>query len=125
MAKATVNGVEYELRFDLDAMEQVEDAFGSLKEMFTLLREGRQQVRTVRTMFVILANSASDYVGDGRKVDEKALKHLPLEKLKELGDAIRAALEEGMHAETVDGNEADDNVHDGYLAEIEAEEKKA
>jgi hypothetical protein len=125
MAKATVNGVEYELRFDLDAMEQVEDTFGSLKEMFTLLREGRQQVRTVRTMFVILANSASDYVGDGRKVDEKALKHLPLEKLKELGDAIRAALEEGMHAETVDGNEADDNVHDGYLAEIEAEEKKA
>jgi hypothetical protein len=125
MAKATVNGVEYELRFDLDAMEQVEDTFGSLKEMFTLLREGRQQVRTVRTMFVILANSASDYAGDGRKVDEKALKHLPLEKLKELGDAIRAALEEGMHAETVDGNEADDNVHDGYLAEIEAEEKKA
>lgn len=125
MAKATVNGVEYELRFDLDAMEQVEDTFGSLKEMFTLLREGRQQVRTVRTMFVILANSASDYAGDGRKVDEKALKHLPLEKLKELGDAIRAALEEGMHAETADGNEADDNVHDGYLAEIEAEEKKA
>ena len=125
MAKATVNGVEYELRFDLDAMEQVEDTFGSLKEMFTLLREGRQQVRTVRTMFAILANSASDYAGDGRKVDEKALKHLPLEKLKELGDAIRAALEEGMHAETVDGNEADDNVHDGYLAEIEAEEKKA
>ena len=125
MAKATVNGVEYELRFDLDAMEQVEDTFGSLKEMFTLLREGRQQVRTVRTMFLILANSASDYAGDGRKVDEKALKHLPLEKLKELGDAIRAALEEGMHAETVDGNEADDNVHDGYLAEIEAEEKKA
>ena len=125
MAKATINGVEYELRFDLDAMEQVEDTFGSLKEMFTLLREGRQQVRTVRTMFVILANSASDYAGDGRKVDEKALKHLPLEKLKELGDAIRAALEEGMHAETVDGNEADDNVHDGYLAEIEAEEKKA
>lgn len=125
MAKATVNGVEYELRFDLDAMEQVEDTFGSLKEMFTLLREGRQQVRTVRTMFVILANSASDYAGDGRKVDERALKHLPLEKLKELGDAIRAALEEGMHAETVDGNEADDNVHDGYLAEIEAEEKKA
>ena len=125
MAKATVNGVEYELRFDLDAMEQVEDTFGSLKEMFTLLREGRQQVRTVRTMFVILTNSASDYAGDGRKVDEKALKHLPLEKLKELGDAIRAALEEGMHAETVDGNEADDNVHDGYLAEIEAEEKKA
>ena len=125
MAKATVNGVEYELRFDLDAMEQVEDTFGSLKEMFTLLREGRQQVRTVRTMFVILANSASDYAGDGRKVDEMALKHLPLEKLKELGDAIRAALEEGMHAETVDGNEADDNVHDGYLAEIEAEEKKA
>ena len=125
MAKATVNGVEYELRFDLDAMEQVEDTFGSLKEMFTLLREGHQQVRTVRTMFVILANSASDYAGSDWKVDEKALKHLPLEKLKELGDAIRAALEEGMHAETVDGNEADDNVHDGYLAEIEAEEKKA
>lgn len=125
MAKATINGVEYELRFDLAAMEQVEEAFGSLKEMFELLRSGKKQVRTVRTMFVILANSANDYAGREQTVDERPLKHLGIDKLKDLGDAIRAALDEGMHAETVDGNEADDEVHDGYLDEIEADEKKA
>ena len=37
-----------------------------------------------------------------------------------IGNAVRAAINEGMKSETVEGEEADDEVFDVYLSEIEA-----
>jgi len=37
-----------------------------------------------------------------------------------IGQAVRAAIDDGMKSETVEGEEADDEVFDVYLAEIEA-----
>ena len=42
MASITVNGKEYGLRFDMYAMEQIEDEFGSVKKVFETLKDGKQ-----------------------------------------------------------------------------------
>lgn len=120
MVKTTINGREYGLRFDLAAMEQIEEEFGSLKDLFELLKSGKQQTRLMKRLFVIMANSQRNFEGKPEDVGEDALKHATLAVLAD----IRRALDAGMRTETMGGGEADDTVHDGYLDEIEAEEKK-
>lgn len=118
MAKVTINGREYGLRFDLDALEQVEVEYGSLKGMLEAIGEGK--VGPVRKVFVIMANCQRDFEGKETDVTEAVLKHAPMSTFKTVADAIKAAMNEGMHVETANGGEADDSTHDGYLEEIEA-----
>lgn len=118
MAKVKVNGREYALRFDLDALEQVEVEYGSLKGMLEAIGEGK--VGPVRRVFVIMANCQRDYEGKDMDVTEAVLKHAPMSTFRMVADAIKAAMREGMHVETTNGGEADDDVHDGYLEELEA-----
>lgn len=121
MAKTTINGKTYGLRFDLSALEQIEEEYGSLKEMFALLQSGKGQVKLMKTLFLIMANAQRGYEGKPEDIGEDVLKHARLSVLVD----IRAALDEGMKTETMNGGEADDDVHDGYLDEIEREEKNA
>ena len=121
MVKTRIGGVTYGLRFDLSAMEQIEDEYGSLGELFEMLRSGRQQTRLMKSLFVIMANCQRAFEGLPEDVSEDVLKHA---RLTVLGD-IKRALNEGMKTETMNGGEADDDVTDGYLQEIENEEKKA
>lgn len=120
MVTTKLNGVTYGLRFDLAAMEKIEEEFGSLNEVFERLKSGKQQVKLMKTLFLVMANSQRSYEGKPEDIGEDVLKHA---RLTVLGD-IKRALNEGMRTETMNGGEADDEVHDGYLAEIEAEEKK-
>ena len=117
MAKVTVNGKEYDLRFDLDALEQVEQEYGSLKGLLQAIGEGK--VSSVRRVFVIMANCYRDYAGEEASVTEAVLKHAPMSTFKLVADAIKAAIKEGMRVETANGGPADDDVHDGYLDEID------
>ena len=118
MAKVTLKGKEYGLRFDLYAMEQIEEEFGSVKAVFDMLRDGKA-LRATRILFVVLANSYLSYHGQEETVTEKEIRHIGMEEIKEISDAIQAAVAEGTHSETTGGNEADDDVHDIYLEEIE------
>ena len=61
MAKVTIGDKEYGLRFDLYAMEQIEEEFGGVKNVFDTLKEGRHQIKTTRALFRILANSWMSY----------------------------------------------------------------
>lgn len=115
----SVNGKDYELRFDLYAMEQLEEAFGSLKEMFAALTSGKNSVKTVSLLFKVMANSALSFDGKEETVTGNEIKHMHVSDLKSIMECVKAAMQEGMKAETMDGNEADDSVHDGYLEEIE------
>ena len=120
MASLEINGKNYPLRFDMYAMEQVEEEFGGIRSMFESMRgsEGRQGVaKTLRTMFRILANSARNEMDLPENVTGDEIRHCSVQKVS---DAIGAAINEGMKSETTGGNEADDEVHDEYLEEIEA-----
>ena len=118
MVKLKIGETEYGLRMDMYAMEQIEDAFGSMKDMFAKIQTGGS--KTVRTLFRILANAQLAYEGKEETVTGNELLRLKVAALNGISTAIRAAVEEGMKSETNEGEEADDEVYDVYLAEIES-----
>ena len=118
MVKLRVGETEYGLRMDMYAMEMIEEEFGSMKEMFAKIQDGGS--KSVRALFRILANAQLAYEGREETVTGDELKRLRVSAVAGIGQAIRAAVEEGMKSETTDGGDADDQVYDVYLAEIEA-----
>lgn len=119
MASIKINGKEYGLRFDLYAMEQIEDSFGSVKDVFESLREGKKQIKTTKALFKILANSYLSYNGKDENITGDEIKHCNIDVIRDISDAVQKAVAEGSKSETTGGNEADDEVHDLYLEEIE------
>ena len=117
MVKLKIGETVYGLRMDMYAMEQIEDEFGSIKDMFENVQGG--SAKTVRILFRILANSQLSFEGKEENITGDELKHLKVPTIKNVGNAIRAAIEEGMKSETTGGAEADDEVYDVYLNEIE------
>lgn len=103
-----INGQLYRLRFDLWALEQIEQEFGSVRDMFKHL-SGGEMVKTVRKMFSILANCQRNLDGMPEDITgDEISRHESMAKLKEISNAIKAAIEEGMKSETKDGGEASD-----------------
>ena len=118
--EVTLNGVKYRLRFDLYALEQIEDEFGGLRDAFGKLSGGGGMVKAIRSLFKILANCQRSIDGMPEDVTGDEIgKHEKMSKLMEISEAIRDAIDEGLKAETVDGA-ADDEVHDGYAEEYNA-----
>ena len=118
MAKVVIDGKEYGLRFDLYAMEQIEEEFGNIKKAFQALREGRQ-LKTTRILFKILANSYLSFHGQEETITGDEIKHAGMNAVMEVSIAVQNAISEGSKSETTGGNEADDEVHDMFLEEIE------
>ena len=119
MASITIRGTKYELLFDMWALEQIEQEFGGVRKMYANLRgaEGTENVaKTMAAVFRILGNSARDAAGMAPNLTVDEVRHVSVGKITE---AIREAIDEGMKSETTDGNEADDEVHDEYLEELE------
>ena len=123
MAQININGKTYGLRFDLGALEAVEQEFGDLKAVFENLKGGDDRLGTVKKMFVIMVNCQREFEDKPADVTAAALKRAPLSVLSTLGEAITEAIKESMRVETVNG-EADDETHDGYLEEIEQKNVK-
>ena len=118
MVKLKIGENEYGLRLDMYAMEQIENEFGSMKGMFEQVQNGGS--KTIRTLFRIMANAQLAYEGKEETVTGNELIRLKVAALNGISRAIHAAVEEGMKSETTDGAEADDEVYDVYLAEIES-----
>lgn len=118
MVVLKVDGKDYPMRMDMYAMEQIEEEYGSMKDMFDKLQKG--SVKIVKSLFKILANSALSYQGKEETVTGEELKRLRVSAINGVGVAVRAAIEEGMKSETTGGSEADDQVFDVYLAELES-----
>ena len=124
MAQVIINGKAYGLRFDLGALETVETEFGDLKTVFDTLKEGTDRMSTIKRMFVIMANCQRSFDGEAEDVTVDALKRAPLSVLSQLSEAIVGAIKESMAVETANGGAADDEVHDGFLEELDAKNAK-
>ena len=118
MITLKIGDKQYKLLMNVYTMELMEAEFGSMEKMFEQAETGR--VSTVMKMFRCLANSALYREGKEENITGKELRNLNVPAINGISKAIRAAVDEGMKAEMVDGNEADDEVYDVYLAEIEA-----
>lgn len=111
-----INGQRYRLRFDLWALEKIEEEFGGMKEAFQALHGG-SMVTTARKMFAIMANCQRNLDGMPEDVTgQEITAHMSVTKLAEISAALRAAVEKGMESET-EGGAADDGVHDALEAE--------
>lgn len=116
--KIKIDDKLYGLRLDMYAMEQIETEFGSVDNMLQKM-EGNS-INAIGKLFKIMANAYLAYIGQEETVTGQELKRLRVAAVRGAGIAIRAAIDEGMKSETIEGEEADDEVYDVYLAEIEA-----
>lgn len=120
MAKITVRGREYELRVSLWASEQIEEKYGDLKEALKKFRgDRRTQLRMVREMFTIMANAGQRHRKRPEDVTADVLDDCTMKDLNDVIVAMNLAMDETMHAETVGGNEADDEPRDALAEEYE------
>jgi hypothetical protein len=118
MIKLKIGEKEYGLRMDMYAMEMIEEEFGGMKDMLEKFKDGGS--KHVRALFRILANAQLAYEGKEETVTGNELKSLRLSAITGISKAISAAVEEGMKSETTEGAEADDEVFDVYLNEVES-----
>lgn len=118
MVRVTIAGKAYGMRFDLYAMEQIEEEFGSVKAAFDEVRNGKQ-LKSTRALFKILCNSFLSYQGQDETVTGDEIKHAGMDTIRLVSEAVRQAIEEGSKSETTGGGAADDSVHDIFLEEIE------
>lgn len=125
MAKIVINKKAYELRMDVYAMGKIEKEFGDLKEALRTFTGKDKKVDMIKSMFRILANSGNRKAGRPENVTGDEIDGCNLGDLDRIAKAMNDAMEEAMHAETVGGNEADDEVHDEYMEELEQQEKNA
>ena len=115
-----INGQLYRLRFDLYAFEQVEAQFGGFREAFSSM-SGSKILQNVKKLFAILANSQRNMDSLPEDVTgEEITKHEPVSKLLEISQAIKAAMVQGMVAETADGGPASDKKKNPIKEEYEA-----
>ena len=118
MAKIKIKGVEYDLRMGLWASEQIENRSGDLKDALQKFRKERK-ISMVKEMFAILANAGRTHAKLPMDVTEDVLDDCTLKDLDAVATAMREAMDETMHAETVGGNEADDEPQDALAAEYD------
>lgn len=123
MAKFSMGGKDYDLIFNVHAMKAMEHEFGDLSEGIEKFRKNRRNVHIVGQMFKIMANAGQWEKGEPEDVTEDAVDRLTLKGLDTLSRTLNLAMEESLHSETTGGNEADDEVHDVYLEQLEAQEK--
>ena len=118
-----LNGQLYRLRFDMYAFEQVEEQFGGIREAFGAMSPagGGKILPVVKKLFAILANSQRNMDGLPEDVTgDEITKHESVSKLLEISNAIKAAMAQGMAAETADGGPASDKKKNPIEAEHEA-----
>ena len=115
MAKITISGREYDLRMSLWASEQIEKEFGDLKDALQKFRKERK-VSMVKWMFRTLANAGQKAKKLPMDVPEDVLDNCTLYDLDRVAKAMNETMNESLHAETVGGNEADDEPEDALAA---------
>lgn len=118
MAKIRIKGVEYDLQMTLWASEQIENEYGDLKDALQQFRKDRK-ITMVKKMFRILASAGQKKAKQPVSVPADLLDDCTLADLNAIAIAMGQAMDETMHAETVGGNEADDEPQDALAAEYE------
>lgn len=120
MTETRIEGRVYELKFDLYALEQVQEEYaGGVKELFDALGK-HGQVKALKAIFRIMANSARADRGDPETVTGQEINRLTVEEMVQLSKDLQKEILKSMHKETANGNEADDEVHDLYEDEEDA-----
>ena len=118
LPEVTLHGVKYRLRMSLWASQQLEDRYGDLKGALKAFRSERK-ISMVKYMFEIMANAGRKAEKRPMDVSGDVLDDCTLADLDAVARAMNAAMDESLHAETVGGNESDDEPQDALAAEYD------
>ena len=122
MENVTINGQEYELVFNMYAVEQIQDKIGSPADVMARIQDKDNiDYKLVRQLFVILANTAREARDLPEDVTDKPLKRMHIQDFQRsmLWAKIVIEIANGWKSETTGGNEADNEKHDVWLEEDE------
>lgn len=122
MEKITIKGKEYEIAFNMYALEQIREKIGNPGEVMKRL-ENPQDIdyKLVRQLFVILANTARELQDLPEDVSDKPLRRLHVQDFQNarIWEKIVIEIANGWKSETTGGNEGDTEKHDVWLEEDE------
>jgi len=120
--KVTIKDQEYELVFNLYALEQIRDRIGNPADVMARLQDKENiDYKLVRQLFVILANTAREARDLPEDVTDKPLKRMHIQDFQRsmLWAKIVIEISNGWKSETTGGNEGDTEKHDVWLEEDE------
>lgn len=122
MTKYVIGAKEYTFRFDLEAMEQIENEFGGIREMYTALAGSGKQIASLRAVFRILANNGEEYEGRPAEVTGREIMRLTTAEMSDLMEAIKAEIMESSKPKDQAAQEEEDGVviDDGDAKNAEA-----
>ena len=109
MTKVTIEGMDYMLRFDMEAMEEAEEVFGGMEEMQAELA-GKHQVRATRDLFRIMANSAETYAGRQKTTTGREIMRMTIGEMKELAKKMMSEIRESIGIKVKDPDEEQDGI---------------
>ena len=124
MINARIKGQLVPLRFDLHAMELLDDRYGMDSQELIGRFQKKAGVKDLKMIFGAMANSARHYLKQKEDVDEREIDHLDIVEINELAQAIRAEMRRTMHVRGADGNEDGDRHLDVFDAEMSENERK-
>ena len=101
MTRVTIGTREYLLRFDMRALESVEEAFEGIDGLFDAM-QGKHRTRSIRTIFRILANSGEISQGREASVTGEEVFGLTMPEMTLLMAQIRAEIESSQKTRVKD-----------------------
>ncbi len=107
MTKYIIGAKEYTFRFDLAAMEEIENEFGGIREMFQALSNSGKQIASLRKVFKIMANNGEDYEGRPGEVTGKEIMRLTAAEMGDLMDALKNEIAESARPKEHEAEEGD------------------
>lgn len=113
-------GKEFRLLFNLYALEQIEEEWGSVPKAMDELRGGKQ-FTTLRKLFRFLGNGALIEQDQEPSLTGDEILKADLREMARLSDAIRSCFQAGKRTETEAGEAASDERRE--LFEDEEDEK--
>ena len=122
------DGKEYILRFDMSVMEALKEKYGGAAESMQKLKSS--EAEAVKEIFVIMAQAGAEYLAEqegryfGEQISGEGLigRHSSIGRIKGMMKAIQEAVADGNRMQSKD--EEDDQIRDGYLEELNEQEKE-
>lgn len=124
MINAKIRGQLVPLRFDLRAMEIIDEKYDIDSQELISRFNRKAGVRDLKIIFTAMANSARSFLGQKEDIEEKMIAHLDVIEMRDLGAAIKEEMRRTMHVRGADGNEDGDRHQDVFGAELLEEERK-
>lgn len=119
MTEIRIEGRRYALRFDLMAMDAIEEQWGGMEQLFAEMRSGRR-VKALKSVFAVMANSGAEYEGREANVTGKEILRMTVAEMQGLMALIEAEIKKSGKTRIRE----EDDAPDGAILDASEEDEK-